>query len=488
MDKIRAYKQVLIDDKGRERIFHGVNFVDKSDYAAGEQTVPALDEQMIKKIAANGVNLIRLGFTWAKLEPQPNKYNDAYIDSLANVLDLLEKYNIYAFLDMHQDLYSPKTNGDGAPEWAVLLDGIEVKPTKLVWAEGYFWGKAIHNCFDNFWANKEYNGIPLQTYFCNMWKHVAERFKDHPALFGFDVLNEPFPGTDGGKVFRKLIFSVAKTVITDKRCKKIKMLKDLFSGEPVKALEPFNDHTLFRKVTSAGDELIHKFDTGVYSQFINRTAKAIREVTDNGIIIMENSYYSNLGIPYSTPAVNYDGKREEKLCFAPHAYDLMVDTPAYKYASNERVGSIFDEHRRAQERLDVPVIVGEWGSQAEGTGWLPHIEFLLDKFDGYKWGHTYWCYYNGLLETPIMNLLKRTAPVAVCGEIDSYSFDRENNVFTLEYTQDKEYDVPTEIYVHAEAKSVECDGDYRLEPLGSNCVSMLKINSGIGKHKVVISF
>ena len=54
--------------------------------------------------------------------------------------------------------------------------------------------------------------------------------------------------------------------------------------------------------------IIKKFDTGYYSEFINKTAKAIREVTDNGIIIMENSYYSNLGIPYSCPAVNYDGK------------------------------------------------------------------------------------------------------------------------------------------------------------------------------------
>ena len=317
---------------------------------------------------------------------------------------------------------------------------------------------------------------------------MAERFKDHPALFGFDLLNEPFPGSDGGKVFRKLIMSVAKTVLIDKRCKKLWMLKQLLSGNAIRCLEPFNDPTLFRKVTKAGDELIKKFDTGAYSQFINRTAKAVREVTDNGIIIMENSYYSNLGIPYSCPAVNYDGKREENLCFAPHAYDLMVDTPAYKYASNSRVGSIFDEHRRSQERLDVPVIVGEWGGQSEGTDWLFHIEYLLDKFDGNKWGHTYWAYYDGLLNDPIMTCLIRTSPVAVCGKIDKYSFDRENEIFTLEYTQDKEYSVPTEIFVHKNAKSIECDGEYTLEPVGDNGAAMLKINAPAGNHKVTIKF
>jgi hypothetical protein len=34
MDKIKASGKVLVDDKGRERIFHGVNFVDKSDYVS----------------------------------------------------------------------------------------------------------------------------------------------------------------------------------------------------------------------------------------------------------------------------------------------------------------------------------------------------------------------------------------------------------------------------------------------------------------------
>ena len=493
MLKITTSDKKFVDSEGRQRIFNGMNLCDKGVYVPGNpRKVYTLDfyDDLISKLHSMGFNLIRLGMTWDAIEPEPGKYDEEYLDKVEKVADLCEKYGIYFYLDMHQDLYGGPADApaDGAPAWACLTDGAKFKPTRFVWAEGYFWGKAVHNSFDNFWANKEYGGVPLQTYFCNMWKHVAERFKDHPALFGFDILNEPFPGSDGGKIFRKLIFSIAKTVLTDKRCKKTKMLKDLFSGEPAKVLLTFDDHTLFRKVTSAGDELIRKFDTGVYSQFINRTAKAIREITDNGVIIMENSYYSNLGIPYCAPAVSYDGKREEKLCFAPHAYDLMVDTPAYKYASDERVGSIFDEHRRSQERLEVPVIVGEWGSQAEGTEWLPHIEFLLDKFDSNKWSQTYWCYYHGLLETPIMDLLVRTAPVAVCGEIENYSFDRENDVFTLEYTQDKKYSVPTEIYLHKTAKSIECDGKYTLEAVSENGSAMLKIISGEGKHKVKVIY
>ena len=493
MLKIKTSGKKFIDAEGRQRIFNGINLCEKGWHIEGvEERQYAFDfsEELIAKLSSYGFNLVRLGFTWDAIEPQPNKYNEENINKIQKVADLCAKYGIYFYLDCHQDLYSgaPQTAGDGAPEWACITNGAKFVPTKFVWAEGYFWGKAVHNAFDNFWADTKYNGVPLQTYYCNMWKHMAERFKDHPALFGFDLFNEPFPGTDGGKVFRKLIMSVAKTVITDKRCKKLWLLKQLLSGNAIRCLEPFNDPTLFRKVTSAGDALIKKFDTGAYSKFINKTAKAVREVTDNGIIIMENSYYSNLGIPYSTPAVNYDGKREEQLCFAPHAYDLMVDTPAYKYASNSRVGSIFDEHRRSQERLNVPVIVGEWGGQSEGTDWLYHIEYLLDKFDGNQWGHTYWAYYEGLLENPIMTCLIRTSPVAVCGRIDKYSFDRENEIFTLEFTQDKEYSVPTEVFVHKNAKSIDCTGEYTLEPVGENGAAILKIKGNIGNNKVTISF
>ncbi|MCR5523502.1 MAG: cellulase family glycosylhydrolase [Clostridia bacterium] len=477
----------FIDEEGRQRIFNGINLCDKGRAEAGEERrIYSLDfnEDLIKAFAENGFNLIRLGLTWDAVEPEPRYYNEEYLDRVEKIADLCEKYGIYFYLDMHQDLFSGKkeTAGDGAPSWACLTHGAKFRKTRFVWAEGYFWGKAVHRAFDSFWYNEEYNGIPLQTYFCDMWKHVAERFADHPALFGFDLFNEPFPGSDGGKVFRKLVSGIIKTVITDKRCNVPVLLGNIISGKIIKCLEPFNDYSLFRKITSNADGLIRKFDTGVYSEFLNRTASAIREVTDNGIIMMENSYYSNLGIPYSTPAVTVNGKREEKLCFAPHAYDLMVDTPAYKYASNTRVGGIFDEHRISQLKLNVPVIVGEWGGQSEGTEWLYHIDFLLRKFDSYHWGQTYWCYYEGLLENPVMTCLRRTFPRAVSGKIDSYNWDKDNKVFTLNYTQDKNYSAPTEIYLHKEPIKIVCDGKYKVSG------SILSIETKPGTHSVTVSF
>ncbi len=487
MLKIKTEDRRFVDAAGRQRIFNGVNLCDKGNNENGEkkrQYAVPFDEKVISGLAEAGFTIIRLGLTWDAVEPHPGCYDEAYLDRVEKVADLCEKYGIYFYLDMHQDLYYGEKDlaGDGAPKWACLTQGAKFNPPKFVWAEGYFWGKATQRSFDAFWNNETVFGAPLQTWYRNMWKHVAERFADHPALFGFDVMNEPYPGTAGGKVFRKLIGSVAKTVITDKRAPIPFLAKQLFSGNVIRCLEPFADYSLLRKVTSAGDKLIEDFDKNKYSPFINGVAEAIREATSNGIIMMENSYYSNMGIPYTCPPVTVNGKREEQLCFAPHAYDLMVDTPEYKYASNTRVGGIFDEHRRSQERLDVPLLVGEWGGQSEGTEWLDHIEYLLDKFDGYQWGNTYWAYYDGLFENPIMRDLVRTSPMAVTGTIDSYGYDREKKIFTLEYTQDKEFDLPTEIYLHAEPKKITADGEYTADG------KILKLKTGTGKHKVVIEY
>ncbi len=484
MDKIKAFKQVLVDDKGRERIFHGVNFVNKNDYIPGEQIVPDLDEAMIQKIAANGVNLIRFGFTWATLEPNPGEYNDAYIDSMANVLDLLEKYNIYAFLDMHQDLYSSVTNADGAPAWAVLLDGVKVKPTRFVWAEGYFWGKACHTAFDNFWANRKVKGKGLQDYYADCWAHVIEKLGNKPAVIGFDVMNEPFPGTPGGKVFRRVVAGAVKTILFDKEVKRLDLIKALFDKEdPIGRVLTHIDYSPFHRITKSSDEIIREFDLKHYGPFVSKVATRIRQVSDK-IILMNNCYYSNLGIPFCAPPVTVNSQKDENQVFAPHAYDLMVDTPAYKFAHNGRVAGIFGEHRNSQQRLDVPVIVGEWGRFGDETDdWLPHINHLFGVFEGYKWSHTYWCYIEGFFENRLMKVFRRPFPKAVSGTIDNYHYDLDSKTFTLNFTQDENACGETIIGTPFDIESVTVDGkDYPVEYKNYE----IAINTAPGKHNVIV--
>ena len=73
-------------------------------------------------------------------------------------------------------------------------------------------------------------------------------------------------------------------------------------------------------------------------------------------------------------------------------------------------------------------------------------------------------------------------------KIIRYSTDRENGVFTLDYEQDREYNSPTEIYVHKAYKSIECTAEYTVEPIEGTEASRVYINGNPGTHKLVIKF
>ena len=488
MDKIRVDGMRFVDEHGRERIFSGMNVVDKKDY---DEKNPfygySPDTFPFEEFRARGYDIIRLGFTWCAMEPTPGNYNQQLIDDLCKFLDKCEEYGIYAYLDCHQDVYSSYCYGDGAPRWATITD--QYKPTKpiAVWAEPYFYGSACFRAFDNFWANTKYNRKGLQDYYADMWKNLAKAVKDKPALFGFDFLNEPFPGKDGGKIFRSIIKGLAKTTIADKRINKKELVKQGLGSEKIRVLDQYTGEVL-RKITCDADYIVKRFDVERYSPFVSKMAAAVREVTDNGAMFIENNYYSNMGIPCCNEAVKVNGKREEMQVFAPHAYDLMVDTPAYKYASNSRVGSIFDQHRKTQERLGIPCLVGEWGSCAEGDGWYPHIRFLQDKFDSYKWSNTYWCYFDEILKQDFMKVLTRPRPKAVTGEIVSYKYDHDEGEFKLKYIQDKKYKVPTVVYVDRMPKEIECNGKYKIIELPGNIGYDIEFKTNVGENEIEIEF
>lgn len=485
MNKIYVDGRRLIDENGCERIFNGVNVVDKSPYSEGKQTVPVFSEEMLAGLAANGFNLIRLGFTWAKIEPQPGKYNDEYLDEVEKIIDLCEKYGIYVYLDMHQDLYSPVTNGDGAPAWAALTEGRKVYPTRFVWAEDYFWGRACHRAFDNFWNNTPVSGKGLQDYFADCWAHIAQRLGGKAPVIGFDILNEPFPGTPGGKCFRRLVAGTAKTVMFGKEMNRSGLIADALSKDRVEKVLGRISYQVLKKASSGCDALIYEFDKDCYGPFMNRVCAAVREKCAEKILFLENSYYSNLGIPYNAPAIEIGGKRDPQQLFAPHAYDFMVDTPEYVYASDDRVGGIFGEHKRSQKKLDMPVIVGEWGGfgSSEDYSWLRHIKFLLNLFDSNKWSNTYWHYSDSHMNTPLSEVLSRPYPAAVQGEIKKYGYDFDSEVFTLDFVQEKAGE--SVIRAPREAKKVTLDGaDCKFTAKGSEIV----IKSKKGGHKLVIEF
>ena len=68
MEKILTNGTAFVDEYGRERIFNGVNLVNKGHYnnetGKTEYYNVDWDEDMFRKLSEQGINLIRFGLVW----------------------------------------------------------------------------------------------------------------------------------------------------------------------------------------------------------------------------------------------------------------------------------------------------------------------------------------------------------------------------------------------------------------------------------------
>jgi endoglycosylceramidase len=152
----------------------------------------------------HGFNTVRLGVIYKALEPKPPtaagkpRYRNGYLRSIARTQRLLARHKITTLLDFHQDLYNEKFQGEGWPDWQVLDDvGGAACPNELQqgFPANYVVNVALNCAFDSFWQNREVDGVGLQDRWAAAWKHVAKRFRGSPRLLGYNIINEPWPGT-----------------------------------------------------------------------------------------------------------------------------------------------------------------------------------------------------------------------------------------------------------------------------------------------------
>lgn len=480
MNTVSVNGKRFTDEYGRERIFNGINFVYKylnKDENGTVRYCSDLNDDLLKALKKKGINILRLGLTWAGIEPEMGKYNLQYLDDYKEILKLCEKNGMYVFVDWHQDLFSYfcSAPGDGAPEWACIYTKKRQDPM-FIWAEGYFFHKDIHRSFDAFWNNEEIEGRGMRDRFCDMLTFTADYFSDCKCIIGYDIFNEPFPGTPGGKTFRNLVRNGVSTVLFNKRVDRKGLITNAMKKDVMAMLSVADDPKVYHKIIDGARDYIFEFDTKKYYPFLVAAAEAIRKVDKTGIIFSENCYYSNLGIPCNVPRIIYrDGTREENHVFSPHGYDITVDTPLTNNASPHRVDFIFDEHKRTQERLSVPVLVGEWGGMVPGSEEYPALEHLIDKFDSNKWSQTYWHYYKDFENSKIMDIISRPLPFAVAGEIKKYSYDRKEKLFTLTYKGSSDIKAPTLIYLPSEPKKIWSTKSYVMKADG-----ILQVYAGKG--------
>ncbi|KAG0368828.1 glycoside hydrolase superfamily [Gamsiella multidivaricata] len=198
-----------------------------------------------------GLTFVRLLVPWEALEHSgPGIYDEAFIDSLVELIELMPKYGIKCFIDPHQDCWSRFSGGSGAPGWTFEVAGLDITKFKvtgaayvhntnqypgdsppMVWPTNYT-KLAASTMFTLFWAgdtfapNKTYQGEPIQQFLQNRYiacyQHLARRLSHLDAIVGYEVMNEPHPGYVGLKSLKRYDFNT-----------------NLFFGDFPSALESF---------------------------------------------------------------------------------------------------------------------------------------------------------------------------------------------------------------------------------------------------------
>ncbi len=437
MNRLYCSDLDIRDEYGRQRIFRGVNIclkLKKVDLPEARKNL--LKKKVIRNLKTSGVNVVRLGITWAALEESRGEYSRDMAEILREFVLRCEAENIYVMPDMHQDLFSHYFHGDGAPEWAVD-HSIKSKKQLAVWAEGYFYMSGVQRAFADFWEDK--NGI--QRDFINCWKFLADSFSGCSNILGCDFFNEPYPQSGGREIFINILNGVAKaagkemdfhscfkfgrekTGMIQAALKLLSIIRSYSGFE--RLLDTLDDEKNFSQLVDGKENIIADFSEKYYQPFFERISREV----NCGFNIFEHSYYSNLGIPFSIHA-------PKNSVYSPHAYDLFVDSPLYdKYCSNKRLDFILKRIRENQLKMNVPVIMGEWGGAQSGKNSLAHIDHIMRVFEKYAWSSIYW----GMKfdDKKLLSVFNRPYPAAVYGDIKEIHTDIKERRFTLVWCQNE---------------------------------------------------
>ncbi|MCW3014320.1 MAG: endoglycoceramidase [Solirubrobacterales bacterium] len=170
----------LVDRSGRVIVTHGLNMVAKRPpYLPSRLGFGADDARWIR---AQGFTSVRLGIIAAGVQPTPDAFDEAYLDDIAATIRVLHAAGLATLVDLHQDYYTESTGGEGFPGWMVRdrpgLARLGV-------------GRRDAAPFDGLWLND--GGV--QDDIARLWTHVAARLRAEPGILGYDLFNEPYPGS-----------------------------------------------------------------------------------------------------------------------------------------------------------------------------------------------------------------------------------------------------------------------------------------------------
>jgi endoglycosylceramidase len=187
----------ITDAQGRVVVLHGAAVVPDGFTKVFETAEAAgFAKADAKLLARHGFNVVRLGAFYGAYERQPGVFSERYMDSFARTQRLLARAGIFTLFEFHQDMLNPRYQGRGFADWFIRDDGLPNEP-QAGFPGNYFLNSALNRAYDNLWANQPApDGIGAQDHFAEGWRRVAARFARRPRVAGYDILNEPWPGSE----------------------------------------------------------------------------------------------------------------------------------------------------------------------------------------------------------------------------------------------------------------------------------------------------
>ena len=451
----------ITDRDGRVVILHGVNMVNKRP--PYHPAAAGFDAADVRFLARHGFNNVRLGLIYAGVEPEPGGYDRRYLRRIGRTQELLAEHRIFSMLDFHQDLFNERFTGEGWPDWAVLDNGLPAEPTTGFPAT-YLTSPGLNAAFDSFWANHAGpDGVGLQDHYAEAWRRVANRFRRHQYVMGYDLLNEPWPGSPWPTCANPL-------------------------GCP-------------------------GFESNSLAPFHARAISAIREVDRRNLVWYEPVVTTNFGVAHHHPDT---GDPRAGLSF--HIYCIAgavalpgVDPLACPALEELSLDNAID---RADQNGDT-LLLSEFGATPDRAVIRRMVDLADEHMISWQWWHYCGCDDpttqgpgdaqaivsdpnrpirgdNVLVEK--LELIERPYPQAVAGTPMSYSFDREDRRFELTYSTDSPTGkrtarrLLTEVYV----PRIHYPDGYRVEVNGARVVSapgarMLMLRRGRGADRIELT-
>jgi endoglycosylceramidase len=419
----------LKDSAGRVVIIHGLQVAHKTaPYHPPPASFSDTDGALI---SSWGFNAVRLAWFWAGLEPARGQIDTSYLNEIAREGQVLSEHHIYTLLEAHQDIYGPALGGDGFPPWATLTDGVPILPHSALDIEA----PATDRAFDNLYANTD--GIGAE--FARAWSVMASAFRSNPLMLGYDLFNEPYPGSQ------------------DPTCMQP-------AGCPA-----FDDLSL--------------------QPFETRLALGVRRADRRTVVFYEPHIYFDFGVgswltkPLSS--VGPAGFAFHDYCLAPifaGQPDHESSAPGYQSCPTE------DEHvmqnaASTSARMNAPSLLDEFGDTQD----LADIERMVQLADSHMEGWMYWSYkdwidapggvgsgalfddsdHNATLRETKLAVLSEPYPQATAGTPVAYQYDPSSDTFTYSYTPNPAIHAPTIVFVPA----LHYRNGYRVDVTGARVVS-----------------